>query len=124
MNYRWGDVNADLNIDGDNAEFVGGCGSADLWITSKNVLICQYEPFEDCYVSYYPTNAIYRVAAGLPMDEHEPGSLPEGKFMTWHGNDEAEATHDAKSIATYLAAFVPDAFSDAEREHLLGRGLT
>lgn len=122
MEHRWGDVNVDDEVT--DGVFVGGCGPADLWISKKNVLICQYEDFTDGYVSYYPTNAIYRVAMGLPMDEHEPGNLPDGKFITWNGGTEAEAGHDALSIARYLAVFVPDAFSEAERNHLLGHGLT
>lgn len=122
MEHRWGDVNEDGEVE--DGVFVGGCGPADLWITGKNVLICQYENFDEGYVSYYPANAIYRAAMGLPMDEHTPGNLPEGKFITWNGSTEAEAEHDALSIARYLAVFVPDTFSEAERNHLLGHDLT
>lgn len=122
MEYRWGDVNKDGEVEG--GVFVGGCGPADLWISKKNILVCQYEDFDDGYVSYYPTSAIYRVAMGLPVDEHTLGDLPEGKFLTWHGSTEAQAKHDAMSIAVYLAVFVPDVFDEDERANLLGPGLT
>lgn len=129
MQYRWMDINYD--IDGDTATFIGGCGPADLWLIVKQeegkpdrtILVCQYKD-ADAYVSYQPLRTIYRAVFDLPLDEHTPGMFKPNTFVRWHGLNKTMRHHDAISIARYLAMFTPDFFTEEERRHLLGADLT
>jgi hypothetical protein len=136
VQHRWCDVNEEVFVpeDGEDpchADYVGGVGDVDLWVSARsNVLICQYED-EDEYVSYYPVSAVLDHAKGVLTYENTPNL--EGKFvgdptnankrLLWHGKDTSVVGHQPKEIARYLAVFYPDAFSQAEREEALGLDL-
>lgn len=134
MQHRWCDVNDEVD-DGENtnyAEYIGGVGDADLWVSRKiNVLICQYED-DDEYVSYYPASAVIDHAKGVLTYKNTPKlegvgvSHPDNanKRLLWYGKDTSVVGHLPKNIARYVALFCPHAFSEAEREEALGLTLT
>lgn len=125
--YRWMDLNFLGAEKGDSAEFLGGTGEADIWLTRRNrVLICQYRE-DDNYVSYCPPSALYNEVMELGMDDHADypiDDLPEDARVVWHGASAVLDIHRPREIANYLALFCPDLFTSAERMDLLAHALT
>jgi hypothetical protein len=133
MKHRWCDVNDELDNHANyHADFVGGVGEADLWIIrSADVLICQYR-HDDMYVSYRPASTVVDHAKGVldyattptleGLSIDDPSNI--NKRLLWWGDDSIQTEHDQEKIARYLAIFYPDAFTEAERNEVLGKTLT
>lgn len=138
MRHRWADANNEdpnngpVDNDGGQADFVGCCGCADLWVVpNMDVLICQYED-PDEYVSYHPASAVLDHAKGVLTYENTPrlGGVsvtdPQNvdKRLLWIGMTSSVIGHYPKDIARYLAVFTPGIFTEDEREEALGLTLT
>lgn len=122
MEHRWDDLRGAPETEKEGVSFLGGCGDADLWCTSNNVLICQYQHSDD-YVSYYPPWAMLRRLQRVPRKSENIGvqlsDIPEGEFIYW-GNTTGHGHEETLEIARYVAIFAPDLFSQADRETILG----
>lgn len=126
MKHRWVDVTTAYDSDEDPTSYVGGCGPADLWLVhTTNVLICQYQDNDD-YVSYYPAATVWDDAKGTLNAEvvHKYNGVavsefPKGLRTKWGARIYSLIQHNPKDIATYLAVFCPDVFTDTERAEIL-----